>query len=138
MLCLRKFLYYRTVLLYHRKNSLQSIGLCYCIIGRIRCSRSDCPIVSSEKFVAVDVDVCTAPIRVDKGILEFVQSSKNIIEEDAENEMNNAAPLCSHVIRNEEHYEKYVKAHFNGEMNKTKWTTHRATCRQNLMLKKTM
>ncbi|GFS51469.1 hypothetical protein TNCV_549241 [Trichonephila clavipes] len=68
----------------------------------------------------------------DKHILEFVQSSKNIIDaySDDENEMNNAAPLCSHIIRNEERHEKYAQlfrrtfqcdeAHFwlNGYVNK--------------------
>ncbi|GFV18394.1 SCAN domain-containing protein 3 [Trichonephila clavipes] len=53
----------------------------------------DSPTVSSEEFVAVNDDnVYTTPIMADKNILEFVQSSKNIIDvyfED-ENEMNNA------------------------------------------------
>ncbi|GFS62576.1 hypothetical protein TNCV_1263291 [Trichonephila clavipes] len=54
----------------------------------------DCLIVSSEEFVAVeDDDVCTAPIMTDKDILEFVQSLKNIIfaDSDDENKMNYAA-----------------------------------------------
>ncbi|GFX35164.1 hypothetical protein TNCV_2331041 [Trichonephila clavipes] len=65
----------------------------------------DCPIVLSEEFVAVDVndDVCKGPIMVDKDILKFVQSSKNIIDADSEDEfeVNNAAPvLTSSEIRN--------------------------------------
>ncbi|GFV44397.1 transposable element Tcb1 transposase [Trichonephila clavipes] len=50
---------------------------------------------SSEEFVAVDDDnVCISPIRADKDILKFVQSSKNIIDADSdnENEMNNVTP----------------------------------------------
>ncbi|GFU44592.1 hypothetical protein TNCV_1506961 [Trichonephila clavipes] len=45
---------------------------------------------------------------IDKDILEFVQSSKRIIDADSddENEMNNAEPLCFHIIRNEERHEK--------------------------------
>ncbi|GFV92355.1 hypothetical protein TNCV_3949651 [Trichonephila clavipes] len=51
--------------------------------------------VSLEEFVAVDNDnVCTTPIMMDKSILELVQSSKNIIDADSddESEMNIAAP----------------------------------------------
>ncbi|GFT13594.1 hypothetical protein TNCV_3830681 [Trichonephila clavipes] len=54
----------------------------------------DCTIVLSEEFLAVDDDnVCTAPIMAD--ILEFVESSKNIIDADSddENEMNSAASI---------------------------------------------
>ncbi|GFU57713.1 hypothetical protein TNCV_3638651 [Trichonephila clavipes] len=42
-----------------------------------------------------DGNVCTALNMTDKDILEFVQSSKNIIDADPddENEMNNAAPV---------------------------------------------
>ncbi|GFU63537.1 hypothetical protein TNCV_1000881 [Trichonephila clavipes] len=58
----------------------------------------DCPAVSSEEFVFPDVDnVYTAPMIADKDILEFVKSSKDIIQTDSEdkNEMNNAAhPKC--------------------------------------------
>ncbi|GFS71929.1 hypothetical protein TNCV_1702101 [Trichonephila clavipes] len=53
----------------------------------------DCPTVSWEEFVAVnDSNACTASIIIDKNILEFVKSSKNIIEADCdvENEMSNA------------------------------------------------
>ncbi|GFV32275.1 SCAN domain-containing protein 3 [Trichonephila clavipes] len=57
---------------------------------------SNCPTTSSEEIVAVNDDnMCTAPIMADKDILEFVKSSKNIIEvySDDENEMNNAVPI---------------------------------------------
>ncbi|GFT44720.1 hypothetical protein TNCV_2845111 [Trichonephila clavipes] len=50
---------------------------------------------SPEKFVVVDDDnERTSPITADKDILESVQSSKNIIDADSdeENEINNAAP----------------------------------------------
>ncbi|GFX22218.1 hypothetical protein TNCV_2950641 [Trichonephila clavipes] len=55
----------------------------------------DYPIVSSEEFFAGEDDnVCTAPIMTYKVILEFVQSTKNIIDVDSndENEMN-ATPV---------------------------------------------
>uniref|UniRef100_A0A8C4RRF5 Tigger transposable element-derived protein 4 n=1 Tax=Erpetoichthys calabaricus TaxID=27687 RepID=A0A8C4RRF5_ERPCA len=82
----------------------------------------DCPTVSSEEFVAVDDDnVCTAPIMADKDILEFVQSSKNIIDADSddENEMNNAAPVpTSSEMRNiMKSMLSYLDAHSNDEMN---------------------
>ncbi|GFV57484.1 hypothetical protein TNCV_3266601 [Trichonephila clavipes] len=57
----------------------------------------ECPTESWVEFVAVDNDnVCT--IMADKDILRFVQSSKNIIDADSddENEMNNTAPLFPH------------------------------------------
>ncbi|GFV34968.1 hypothetical protein TNCV_2097961 [Trichonephila clavipes] len=52
--------------------------------------------VSSEEFVAVEgVNVCRASVMANKEILEFVKSSKNIIDanSNAENEMNNTAPV---------------------------------------------
>ncbi|GFT33781.1 transposable element Tcb1 transposase [Trichonephila clavipes] len=72
---------------------------------------SDCLTVSSEESVTADDDnVCTAPIMADKDILEFVKSSKNIIDADSddENEMNMQL-LCSRIIRNEQHHEKYAQ-----------------------------
>ncbi|GFY07163.1 hypothetical protein TNCV_277101 [Trichonephila clavipes] len=55
----------------------------------------DCPTVSSEELCSVDYNVSTAPIMTDKDILEFFQSTKNIIEADSdeENEMNYTAPI---------------------------------------------
>ncbi|GFU46650.1 hypothetical protein TNCV_1546621 [Trichonephila clavipes] len=51
------------------------------------CVLLDCSIVSSEKFVAVDDDnVRTAPIMADNVIMEFVQSSKNIMDADSDEE----------------------------------------------------
>ncbi|GFW72964.1 hypothetical protein TNCV_830871 [Trichonephila clavipes] len=56
----------------------------------------DCSTVSSEECVAVEDDnVVTAPMMADKDILEFVQSSKSIIDtidSDHKNEMTNVAP----------------------------------------------
>ncbi|GFX57003.1 SCAN domain-containing protein 3 [Trichonephila clavipes] len=46
----------------------------------------DYPSASSEMFVAVDDNVCTPPIMADKDSLEFVQSSKNIIDSDSDDE----------------------------------------------------
>ncbi|GFT26583.1 hypothetical protein TNCV_3604161 [Trichonephila clavipes] len=50
---------------------------------------------------------CQTPIMPNKHFLEFVQSSKNTIvpDSDDEIEMNNAAPV-SYIIRNEELHEK--------------------------------
>ncbi|GFV20045.1 hypothetical protein TNCV_1696631 [Trichonephila clavipes] len=60
-------------------------------------SRIDCPILLSEEFITVNDDnVCVQPqIMADKDILEFVESSKNIVgtDSDDKNEMNNAAPV---------------------------------------------
>ncbi|GFU73263.1 hypothetical protein TNCV_167461 [Trichonephila clavipes] len=87
----------------------------------------NCPIVLSEEFTAVDDDnVCTAPIMTNKDILELVQISKNIIDADSddENEMSNAAPASasSEMMNIMKSMHNYSDAHFNGEMNKTKWT----------------
>ncbi|GFX68602.1 hypothetical protein TNCV_1800151 [Trichonephila clavipes] len=64
----------------------------------------DCPIVSSEEFVAVDDDnVCTGLFMPDKEISEFVHNSKiiNDADSDDENELNNAAPVpLSSEMRN--------------------------------------
>ncbi|GFU85377.1 hypothetical protein TNCV_2386811 [Trichonephila clavipes] len=58
----------------------------------------DCLTISSAELAAVnDDDVCITPSVANKVILEFVKSSKNIIDSDSddENEMNNAAPVPS-------------------------------------------
>ncbi|GFU70150.1 hypothetical protein TNCV_5057441 [Trichonephila clavipes] len=60
-------------------------------------ARLDCPIVLSEEFLAVYNDnVCTALIK-EKNVWKFLQSSKNIIyvDSDDENEINNAAPVTT-------------------------------------------
>ncbi|GFU96405.1 DDE-1 domain-containing protein [Trichonephila clavipes] len=82
----------------------------------------ECPTASSEELVAVDDDnVCSAPIMTDEDILELVQSSKNIINEDSgnENEMNKAAPVpTSSEMRNiVKSIRSYLDTHSNGEMN---------------------
>ncbi|GFU25311.1 hypothetical protein TNCV_1739531 [Trichonephila clavipes] len=56
-----------------------------------------------EEVVTVDNNVCTAPIKADKVILEYVQSSRIIIDADSDgkNEMNNTTPITmSFEIRN--------------------------------------
>ncbi|GFW42495.1 hypothetical protein TNCV_4256901 [Trichonephila clavipes] len=57
-----------------------------------------------EEFIAVDDDkMYTVPIMVDKDILEFVQSSKNSVDADFddENEMKDAGPVpTSSKMRN--------------------------------------
>ncbi|GFW90381.1 hypothetical protein TNCV_3509291 [Trichonephila clavipes] len=62
----------------------------------------DCPTASSEEFLAVHEDIMyyTAPMMADKDICEFVQSSKNIIDADSddENEINNADPLFTSSV----------------------------------------
>ncbi|GFV70047.1 hypothetical protein TNCV_2585601, partial [Trichonephila clavipes] len=60
------------------------------------------PTVSLEEFIAVhDDNVWAAPIVADKDILEFVQSSKNIIDVDYgdEKEVNNQLLFPSHPKR---------------------------------------
>ncbi|GFX52480.1 hypothetical protein TNCV_4324961 [Trichonephila clavipes] len=59
---------------------------------------SNYPTVLPKEFVAVDDDnVCAAPLMADKDILEFLQSSKSILDADSDDEveMNNAAPFSS-------------------------------------------
>ncbi|GFT14469.1 hypothetical protein TNCV_4004381 [Trichonephila clavipes] len=85
-------------------------------------SRIGLPIVLLEELIAVNDDnVCTAPIMADKGILEFVQSSKNIIDSDSddENEMNKAAlvPTSSEMWNVKKSMRSYLDANSNGEMN---------------------
>ncbi|GFV48349.1 uncharacterized protein TNCV_2479141 [Trichonephila clavipes] len=55
------------------------------------------PAVPSKKFVGVDNTAFIAPMMTEKDILEFVQSSKNIMNADSsdENEMTNAAPVST-------------------------------------------
>ncbi|GFW37358.1 hypothetical protein TNCV_859651 [Trichonephila clavipes] len=57
----------------------------------------------------------------DKDILEFVQSSKNIIDADSDvqNEMNNAAsvPISCEMRNTMKSMHSYLDAHSNGEMN---------------------
>ncbi|GFT79759.1 hypothetical protein TNCV_3961251 [Trichonephila clavipes] len=78
--------------------------------------------VSSEWFVAiVDDTVRTDSIMTDNNILEFVQSSKNTIdtEFDEDNETNNAAPISkSFEMRNiMKKMHIYLEAHSIGERN---------------------
>ncbi|GFV58544.1 rho guanine nucleotide exchange factor 17 [Trichonephila clavipes] len=76
--------------------------------GRVFVSLANGEIViysrDQNEFITLDDDnVCTAPIMADKHILEFVQSSNNIIDADSEdkNEMNIAAPVpISSEMRN--------------------------------------
>ncbi|GFV68163.1 SCAN domain-containing protein 3 [Trichonephila clavipes] len=64
----------------------------------------DCPSAPLEEFIAVEDDnVCTTPIKAGKDILEIVQSSKNIIDVDFndENKINNTVPVpTSSKMRN--------------------------------------
>ncbi|GFW92931.1 hypothetical protein TNCV_3495641 [Trichonephila clavipes] len=82
----------------------------------------DCLIVLSEEFIVVDDDyVCTVPILADEDILEFVRSSRNIIDADSddENEMNNTAlaPMSSEIRNVMTIMCSYLDAHFRGERN---------------------
>ncbi|GFV72980.1 hypothetical protein TNCV_1734481 [Trichonephila clavipes] len=74
----------------------------------------------------------------DKDILEFVQSSKNVIDADSddENEINNAAPVpTSSEMRNAVNsLSIYLKVHSNGEMNNKMDGIEQFV--ENLMLKK--
>ncbi|GFU55978.1 hypothetical protein TNCV_1557331 [Trichonephila clavipes] len=83
----------------------------------------DCPIALLEELITVeDVNVCTAPIMAHKDILEFVQSTKNIVDAcfDNENEMNNAVtvPTSSNIRNSIKSTHSYLDTHSNGEMNK--------------------
>ncbi|GFX55164.1 hypothetical protein TNCV_1156251 [Trichonephila clavipes] len=77
----------------------------------------DCPTVSSEEFVAVDdAKVRTVPNTADKGILEFIQSSKNTIHEnsDDKNEMKDADPVPTSSETRNIMKSNYLDAHFDG------------------------
>ncbi|GFV98300.1 hypothetical protein TNCV_622591 [Trichonephila clavipes] len=99
----------------------------------------DCCTVSSEEFVAVDDDnAYAAPIMADKDILEFVQSSKDVIvagSED-ENEINNAdlVPTPSEMRNIIKSMHNYLDTHSNGEMNNKMDDTKQSL--DNLMQKK--
>ncbi|GFX77929.1 hypothetical protein TNCV_909461 [Trichonephila clavipes] len=84
-------------------------------------ARLNYPIVFSEELSVQQIMItCSAPIPVEKGNLEFVQSSKNIIgaDSDDENEMNNAAraPKSSERRKVMKNMHSYLDAHSNGEM----------------------
>ncbi|GFY25175.1 transposable element Tc3 transposase [Trichonephila clavipes] len=79
--------------------------------------------VSLEEFIALNDDnVCAQPTKANKDILEFLQSSKNIIDEDSyeENEMNNAAsvPKSSKIRTIMKSTCSYLEAYSSGERNK--------------------
>ncbi|GFT12689.1 hypothetical protein TNCV_5094551 [Trichonephila clavipes] len=82
----------------------------------------NCPTASSEEFVAVEDNAYTEPIKADKDIFEFVQSSKNIIDADSkdENEMNDETPVpTSSEMRNiTKSMRSYLDAHSDGKMNR--------------------
>ncbi|GFU88880.1 hypothetical protein TNCV_4445551 [Trichonephila clavipes] len=40
----------------------------------------DCPIVLSEEFIAVDDNVCTAPIMADKDILKTATAGSDVVQ----------------------------------------------------------
>ncbi|GFW52029.1 hypothetical protein TNCV_2818981 [Trichonephila clavipes] len=74
-----------------------------------------------EEFVSDD-DKCVYSPNYGKDILQFAQSSKNIIDtirSDSKNEMNNTTPIhMSYEMRNiMKSMHSYLDAHFNGEMN---------------------
>ncbi|GFV73932.1 uncharacterized protein TNCV_2641961 [Trichonephila clavipes] len=94
-----------------------------------------------EEFVAVVNDnVCTATIMAGKDILQFVQSSKNFIDVDSddESEMNNAAPVpTSSEMRNiMKSMCSYLDTNSSGEMNNKMDDIELFA--DNLMLKTTM
>ncbi|GFW58982.1 DDE-1 domain-containing protein [Trichonephila clavipes] len=81
----------------------------------------DFTILLSEELVEIDDDnVCTVPILADKDIFGFVQSSKNIIDTDSDNEeLNYDVPVpTSFKMRNiMKSMFNYIDAHYNGKMN---------------------
>ncbi|GFU65789.1 hypothetical protein TNCV_5059231 [Trichonephila clavipes] len=59
----------------------------------------DSPIALSEEFLEIyDDNARTAPLRADKDISEFVQSSKNVIDADSDSKrkMNKVASVFPH------------------------------------------
>ncbi|GFV33226.1 hypothetical protein TNCV_4635151 [Trichonephila clavipes] len=83
----------------------------------------DCLVVLLEEFIAVDDDnICTSPILADKDILEFVESSKNIIDADSndENKINIAASIStsSKMRLFMKSISSYLDTHSNGDVNK--------------------
>ncbi|GFX24160.1 hypothetical protein TNCV_2436531 [Trichonephila clavipes] len=98
----------------------------------------DCFIVLAEEFISVD-NVLTEPLMAD--ILEFVRSSKNIInvDSDSENEMNKAAsvPTLFELRNVMKCILSYIEAHSNGKIN-SKMEANVEKFVDNLILKKTM
>ncbi|GFW10177.1 uncharacterized protein TNCV_1848941 [Trichonephila clavipes] len=99
--------------------------------------------VLSEEFIAVydyDDNESTALIMVVKDILELVQSFKNIIDADFDNEnkMTNAAstPTSSKMRNMMKSVANYLDAHSIGEMNSKMDDSEQFV--DNFMLKKTM
>ncbi|GFW27105.1 hypothetical protein TNCV_93311 [Trichonephila clavipes] len=81
-----------------------------------------CSTVLPGEFVAVGVMImCVQPELWQTDILEFVKSSKSIIETDSddENEMNNAtpSPTSSEMKNIRKNKRNYLDAHSEGKMN---------------------
>ncbi|GFX98381.1 SCAN domain-containing protein 3 [Trichonephila clavipes] len=80
----------------------------------------DCPAVSSKEFVVVNFDnVYTAPIMADRDILKFVQSSKDTIYADSDDENETKVvpiPTSSERKNTMKSMRSYLNAHSNGEM----------------------
>ncbi|GFV48351.1 hypothetical protein TNCV_2479161 [Trichonephila clavipes] len=74
-----------------------------------------------NSFAVDDDNVCIAPVMADKDILEFVQTHKNIIDADSdnENEMNNVAavPTTSEMRNIIKSMRSYLGTHCHSEMN---------------------
>ncbi|GFW39017.1 hypothetical protein TNCV_1830091 [Trichonephila clavipes] len=86
-----------------------------------RNAMKNCSTVSTEELIAVDDhNVCTSPIMRDKDILEFVQSSKNIIDADSddEDEINNEAPAPTSFEMRKHHANDEAHFWLNGYVNK--------------------
>ncbi|GFW51664.1 hypothetical protein TNCV_4213401 [Trichonephila clavipes] len=95
-----------------------------------------CPSASWEVFVAVNDDnVRAVPIITDKDILEFVKSSKNIIESDFddENEMSNIALVSTSSEMKSIQLSRRIS---NEEINKKMYEIESFV--DNLMLKRAM
>ncbi|GFU54568.1 hypothetical protein TNCV_3025161 [Trichonephila clavipes] len=97
----------------------------------------NCPIVSLEEFVAVDDDNVYPATIMAELLLDFVETSKNIIDADSddENEMHNAVPVpkpseMRNIMKN---MRSYLGTDSNDEMN-----DKMEQFVDNLMLKKTI
>lgn len=84
----------------------------------------DCPTLSLNEYVAVDDDVCTAPIMTEKEIVEIVQNPNDSTYVDSDDESENGisdavpVPSTSEMRKIIKSMRSYLNAQSNGEMDK--------------------
>lgn len=85
----------------------------------------DCPTLSLNEYVAVDDNVCTAPIMTQKEIVEIVQNPNDSTYVDSDDESENGisdavpVPSTSEMRKIIKSMRSYLNAQSNGEMDKT-------------------